>query len=73
MALHLQGMMASLPLGTVFALDLKGLQTPDITAWTSWVEGRVAAIGALKMLSHEVAEVKSTRTYPISLGWVMAV
>ncbi|WP_200866861.1 GNAT family N-acetyltransferase [Sphingobium sp. Ant17] len=51
-------------MGSVFALDLTGLQTPDITAWTSWVVGRVAAIGALKMLSHEVAEVKSMRTYP---------
>ena len=64
LALHLSGMHASSPPGSVFALDLTGLQTPDVTVWTAWVEGRVAAIGALKMLSDGAAEVKSMRTHP---------
>ena len=33
--LHLAGMRADSPPGEVFALDLSGLQTPDITVWTA--------------------------------------
>jgi len=36
LALHLAGMHASSPPGHVFALDLSGLQAPDITVWTAW-------------------------------------
>ena len=64
LALHLAGMHASSPPGSVFALDLSELQTPDVMAWTARLEGRVAAIGALKILSDKTAEVKSMRTHP---------
>jgi putative acetyltransferase len=64
LALHLQGMHASSPPGTVFALDLTGLTAPEVTAWTAWRDGRVASIGALKMLPDGNAEVKSMRTHP---------
>jgi putative acetyltransferase len=64
LALHLAGMNANSPPGSVFALGLSGLQTPDVTVWTAWLEGRVAAVGALKMLSDGTAEVKSMRTHP---------
>lgn len=64
LAIHLAGMHANSPPGHVFALDLSGLQRPDVTVWTAWVGKRVAAVGALKMLSGDAAEVKSMRTHP---------
>jgi putative acetyltransferase len=64
LALHLAGMHANSPAGSVFALDLSGLQTPDVTVWTAWLQDKVAAVGALKMLPDDMAEVKSMRTHP---------
>jgi putative acetyltransferase len=64
LALHLSGMHASSPPGHVFALDLSGLQAPEVTVLTAWRGDRVAAIGALKMLGDGNAEVKSMRTHP---------
>lgn len=64
LALHLAGMQANSPPGSVFALDLSGLQSPDVRVWTAWQDGRVAAIGALKMHPDGTAEVKSMRTHP---------
>ncbi|WP_322965864.1 GNAT family N-acetyltransferase [Sphingomonas fuzhouensis] len=64
LAIHLAGMHANSPPGHVFALDLSGLQTPDVTVWTAWCGEHVAAIGALKMLSSDTAEIKSMRTHP---------
>lgn len=63
-ALHLQGMHAASPPGTVFALDLSGLKMPEVTVWTVWRGEEIAAIGALKMLSPHQAELKSMRTHP---------
>jgi putative acetyltransferase len=62
--MHLSGMLASSPPGTVFALDLSGLQEPMVTVWTAWHDDVVAAVGALKMLGDGTAEVKSMRTHP---------
>jgi putative acetyltransferase len=64
LALHLAGMHANSPPEHVRALDLSGLQRPDVTVWSAWQGGRVAAIGALKMLADGHAEVKSMRTHP---------
>jgi len=64
LALHLAGMHASSPPGTVFALDLSGLQVPEVTVWTAWQGDRIASIGALKMLGSGTAELKSMRTHP---------
>lgn len=64
LALHLQGMRASSPPGSVFALDLPGLRAPGVTVWSAWREGRIAGIGALKTLGDGAAEVKSMRTHP---------
>ncbi len=64
LALHLAGMHASSPPGTVFALDLAGLRVPEVTVWTAWRDDRVASIGAIKMLPDGNAEVKSMRTHP---------
>ncbi|MBK1661644.1 GNAT family N-acetyltransferase [Paracraurococcus ruber] len=65
LALHLQGMHANSPPGSVFALDLSGLQAPGVTVWSAWEEGeRIAGIGALKDLGDGTGEVKSMRTHP---------
>jgi putative acetyltransferase len=64
LALHLAGMNADSPPGSVFALDLSGLQAPEVTVWTAWREDRIASIGALKVLQDKTAEVKSMRTHP---------
>lgn len=64
LALHLAGMLANSPPGSVFALDLSGLMKPEVTVWTARHEGRVASVGALKMLPDGSAEVKSMRTHP---------
>lgn len=64
LALHLAGMHANSPPEAVFALDLSGLQVPEVTVWSAWQGDRIASIGALKMLSAEQAEIKSMRTHP---------
>ncbi len=64
LAIHLAGMQANTPAGHVFALDLSGLQTPDVTVWTVRVDGLLAGIGALKALDADSGEVKSMRTHP---------
>lgn len=64
LALHLAGMHAASPPGHVFALDLSGLRDPAVTVWTAWRDGRVASVGAVKMLADGDAEVKSMRTHP---------
>ncbi len=64
LALHLSGMHADSPPGHVFALDLSGLQAPDVTVWTAWFGDAIAGIGALKLLSSTAGEVKSMRTHP---------
>ncbi|MCC5995085.1 MAG: GNAT family N-acetyltransferase [Oceanicaulis sp.] len=64
LALHLEGMHASSPPGTVYALDLSGLKSPGVTVWTAWVGEAVAGIGALKALGGGAGEIKSMRTHP---------
>ena len=55
---------ANSPPGSVFALDLSGLQSAQVTVWSAWRGDRIASIGALKMLEDRMAEVKSMRTHP---------
>lgn len=64
LALHLQGMHANSPAGHVFALDLSGLQVPEVTVWTVWCGKAIAGVGALKMLGDGSGELKSMRTHP---------
>ncbi len=63
-AFHQRAMLEGSPPGLSFALDLSGLQHPDITTWAVHVGERVAAIGALKRLDNSRGEVKSMRTHP---------
>lgn len=64
LALHLKGMHASSPPGTVYALDLSGLKAPAVTVWTAWRGGALLGIGALKSLGEGAGEIKSMRTHP---------
>jgi putative acetyltransferase len=64
LAFHLSGMHASSPPGSVFALDLTGLQDATVTVWTVWRGDALAGIGALKMLGGRTGEIKSMRTHP---------
>ena len=64
LALHLAGMHANSPPGSVFALDLSGLRVPEVTVWTVWRGDEVIAVGALKDLDGHSGEVKSMRTHP---------
>lgn len=62
--LHLQGMHANSPPGSVFALDLSGLTAAGVTTWTAWIDDTVAGIAALKELGDGTGEIKSMRTHP---------
>ena len=64
LALHLAGMQDTTPPEHVFALDLSGLQVPEITVWSVCDGGEVAGVGALKALGGGAGEIKSMRTDP---------
>lgn len=64
LTLHLSGMQANSPAGHVFALDLSGLQVPEVTVWSAWDGEAIAGIGALKVLDDGSGEIKSMRTHP---------
>lgn len=59
---HLAQMRAQSPPESVHALDLSGLQRPEITFWTAWDGSELIACGALKMLDAAHGEIKSMRT-----------
>ncbi|ATW05585.1 N-acetyltransferase [Sphingopyxis sp. BSNA05] len=50
------------PPDSVYALDLSGLRTPDVSVWTAWEGTDLCGIGALKQLSPSTGEIKSMRT-----------
>ena len=62
--LHLEGMHASSPPGSVFALDMSGLKVREVTVWTAWAGEAIAGVCALKDLGDGTGEVKSMRTHP---------
>ena len=62
--IHLQGMHENSPLENSFALDLSGLQKPNISFYTLWEQGELFACGAIQQLSPTHAELKSMRTHP---------
>ncbi len=59
---HLANSLAHSGPGSSHALDLEGLQSPDITFWTAWDGETLVATGALKQLSEDHGEVKSMHT-----------
>lgn len=59
---HVQRARAESGPGSAHALDLTGLRSPDVSFWTAWDQGKLAAMGALKRLSVDHGEVKSMYT-----------
>jgi len=65
---HLMIARAISPPSSVHALDLAGLQSPEISAWTIWENDVLLGAGALKRLSAEHGEVKSMHTAESARG-----
>ena len=59
---HLSNMHELSPPESVHALDITGLQGPDVTFWTVWEGPVLLGCGALKELDPSHGEVKSMRT-----------
>lgn len=59
---HLTDLHATSPAESLHALDLSGLQAPDVSVWSLWDDDQVLGVAALKQLSPTDAEVKSMRT-----------
>ncbi|QUM75942.1 GNAT family N-acetyltransferase [Moritella sp. 24] len=59
---HHQDMLDHTPAESVHALDLTGLQAPDVTFWSAWIAGELAGCGAIKVIEAGHAELKSMRT-----------
>ncbi len=56
---HLTSARAQTAPGSAHALDITGLQSPDISFWTIWDDETLLGFGALKRLSADHGEVKS--------------
>lgn len=73
--LHVRQATQNSPVGSVFALDLSGLQDPAVTVWSAWddsggdfgVRPALMGLGALLELDPQHGEVKSMRTAPAFL------
>lgn len=50
------------PPGSVHALELQGLRSPDITFWPAWDGDELLGCGALRELDSRSGGVKSIRT-----------
>src|SRR5262249_2997301 len=59
---HLTTARAQTDASSAHALNLAGLQSPDISFWTIWDDGPLVGFGALKRLSGDHGEVKSMHT-----------
>ncbi|MGA0546317.1 GNAT family N-acetyltransferase [Brevundimonas sp. VNH65] len=64
LAYHRATMVADSPPCHAYALDLAGLEAPDITVFSAWREGDLCGVGALRRLDGGVCEIKSMRTHP---------
>ena len=65
--LHLAGMHANSPPGSVNAFDLSELKAPDISVYTAWRDDKLLGMAALKELDAVTGEIKSMRTDPAHL------
>ncbi len=61
LSMHLQGMREASPPGHSFALDMSGLQKPEISFYTGWEGDKLVVMGALNELDNAVGEIKSMR------------
>lgn len=62
LAEHIRDMKSVSPPESKHALDLDGVQKPDITFWTVWEDRQLVGCGALKELAATHGEIKSMRT-----------
>lgn len=60
--IHLTRARAETAPGSAHALDISGLQSPDIRFWTIWDDQTLLGFGALRQLSRDHGEIKSTHT-----------
>jgi putative acetyltransferase len=68
LARHLEYAIATTPPEGVYALDLDGLLDPAITFFSYRLDGALLAIGALKQLDDDHAELKSMHTTQAARG-----
>lgn len=66
--IHLATARAETAPGSAHALDLGGLQSPDICFWTIWNDETLLGVGALKQLSPDHGEIKSMHTVQAMRG-----
>lgn len=66
--IHLRTARSQTAPGSAHALDLRQLQSPDISFWTIWEEETLLGFGALKRLSDDHGEVKSMHTAEAARG-----
>jgi putative acetyltransferase len=59
---HLDNMLEITPPGSVHALSLDALKSPDITFWAAWEGDDLLGCGALRALDATSGEIKSMRT-----------
>jgi putative acetyltransferase len=60
--IHLTNARGATAPGSAHALDISGLQSPDISFWTIWDDEMLLGMGALKRLSADHGEIKSMHT-----------
>ncbi len=61
---HFHAARAQTAPGSAHALDLKALETSDISVWAAWIQEAPVGVGALKRLSATHGEIKSMYTSP---------
>jgi putative acetyltransferase len=59
---HLEFAAQHSPRESIHALDVAGLQQPDVSFWTAWEDAELLGCGALKELADRHGEIKSMRT-----------
>lgn len=68
LAFHLSEMHQWSPPESVHAMPIERLRAPDVTFYSAWDGGTLAAVGALKQLDPERGELKSMRAAPAYRG-----
>ena len=61
---HLAEMHQWSPPESVHAMPIERLRAPDVTFYSAWHDGRLAACGALKEIDSAHGELKSMRAHP---------
>lgn len=61
---HHAQMVGQSPPGQAFALDLSAYDAPDLDLWGAYAGPTLVAVGAVRMLDADRAELKSMRTAP---------